>query len=304
MDRQASWRHEGGQFRRQRSSALQPGELQKPLLRDGSETQQDIENRKHVHWSPSTKSFTGRVPGFERPPETACGGAYLKSMVYGGLDAIVTSFALVASVSGSGIGSGAVLVLGFANLIADGISMGFGDYLSSKTEQNYAAYEKKIVDWDVEDDLHAQALNMVEVYETYGMVKNDAEEVVKIFTKYKDLLAAQKMTMQNGLLPPDDDESAWKNGLVTFISFICFGCAPLLSFVLLNPFTNNVNFKFAAACLVTTLTLILLGIFKARISGEKWLGSILSVLGNGGFAAGAAYGISWSLNNIFGINEP
>lgn len=55
--------------------------------------------------------------------------------------------------------------------------MGCGDYLSTTAEQNYAANEQKLADWDVERDLHAQVLNMVEVYEMHGMEKTDAEEV-------------------------------------------------------------------------------------------------------------------------------
>ncbi|CAM6114539.1 unnamed protein product [Calypogeia fissa] len=66
--------------------------------------------------------------------------------------------------------------------------MGFGDYLSTTTEQNYASNEQKVADWEVERDLHAQAINMVEVYEMNGMEKSDAEKVVKFFSKYKDLL--------------------------------------------------------------------------------------------------------------------
>ncbi|CAM6118749.1 unnamed protein product [Calypogeia fissa] len=153
--------------------------------------------------------------------------------------------------------------------------MGFGDYLSTTTEQNYAANEQKVVDWEVERDLHAQTINMVEVYEMNDMGKSDAEKVVKIFSKYKDLLVEQKMTLQDGLLPPEEEEEAWKNGVVTFVSFLGFGCTPILAYVVLNSFTNNVLVKFACACLVTALALIVLGIAKARISGGKYLSSAL-----------------------------
>ncbi|CAM6117882.1 unnamed protein product [Calypogeia fissa] len=302
------WPRDGGQFLRRQSSNSSTQSLDQPLIGEDVEGMSDLERSKHVHWSGSTRSLYGLGRDYEaeneRPAEVGIGGSYVKSIVYGGLDAIVTSFALVASVSGSGIGSGAVLVLGLANLIADGISMGFGDYLSTTTEQNYAANEQKIADWEVERDLHAQAINMVEVYEMNGMEKSDAEEVVKIFSKYKDLLVEQKMTMQDGLLPPDEEEEAWKNGIVTFVSFLGFGCTPILAYVILSPFTNNVHVKFASACLVTALALIVLGIAKARISGGKYLSSALTVLSNGGFAAAAAYAISWGLTNLLGIEEP
>ncbi len=53
---------------------------------------------------------------------------YIKSIVYGGMDGIITTFAIVAGVAGASLASSIVLILGFANLIADGISMATGDY--------------------------------------------------------------------------------------------------------------------------------------------------------------------------------
>lgn len=59
---------------------------------------------------------------------------YLSEFVYGGIDGAVTTFAVVAGATGAGFNATIVIVLGFANLIADGFSMGVGSYLSSKSE--------------------------------------------------------------------------------------------------------------------------------------------------------------------------
>lgn len=60
---------------------------------------------------------------------------YLSEFVYGGIDGAVTTFAVVAGATGAGFDTKVILVLGFANLIADGFSMGVGSYLSTKSEQ-------------------------------------------------------------------------------------------------------------------------------------------------------------------------
>lgn len=60
---------------------------------------------------------------------------YLGEFVYGGIDGAVTTFAVVAGATGARFDTKILLVLGFANLIADGFSMGVGSYLSSKSEQ-------------------------------------------------------------------------------------------------------------------------------------------------------------------------
>ncbi|MHA1713754.1 MAG: VIT1/CCC1 transporter family protein [Candidatus Ranarchaeia archaeon] len=51
-------------------------------------------------------------------------GRYIKSIIYGGLDGIITTFAVVAGVTGAALSAVVVLILGISNLVADGISMG------------------------------------------------------------------------------------------------------------------------------------------------------------------------------------
>ena len=59
-----------------------------------------------------------------------------KSIVYGGMDGIVTTFAVVAGAVGGNLGITPIVILGFSNLLADGFSMAVGDYLSSTTEKS------------------------------------------------------------------------------------------------------------------------------------------------------------------------
>ena len=72
---------------------------------------------------------------------------YIKDIVYGANDGIVTTFAVVAGSVGAGLSAEVILILGFASLVADGFSMGAGNYLGSKSEMEVAAesgqeYEK------------------------------------------------------------------------------------------------------------------------------------------------------------------
>lgn len=62
---------------------------------------------------------------------------WLKATVYGANDGIVTTFAVVSGVAGAGLSARVVLILGIANLIADGLSMGVGDYLGEMSEQRW-----------------------------------------------------------------------------------------------------------------------------------------------------------------------
>jgi VIT1/CCC1 family predicted Fe2+/Mn2+ transporter len=61
---------------------------------------------------------------------------YIRDLVYGALDGIITTFAVVAGVTGGALSLKAVLVVGAANLLADGLSMGVGNYLSIKSHES------------------------------------------------------------------------------------------------------------------------------------------------------------------------
>ena len=68
---------------------------------------------------------------------------YLPQLVYGGIDGSITTFAVVAGVIGASLSSSIVLILGFANLFADGFSMATSDYFSIKSENDLYSKKKK-----------------------------------------------------------------------------------------------------------------------------------------------------------------
>ena len=76
-----------------------------------------------------------------REPDTVGDFArhYLRDIVYGAIDGIVTTFAVVAGVTGGALSSRAVLIVGIANLFADGLSMGVGNYLSIRSHESVRA---------------------------------------------------------------------------------------------------------------------------------------------------------------------
>ena len=71
------------------------------------------------------------------------GGTYIRDAVFGANDGIVTTFAVVAGVAGANLPLSTVLILGFANLLADGLAMGLGNYLGMKSELDLAPQIKQ-----------------------------------------------------------------------------------------------------------------------------------------------------------------
>ena len=70
---------------------------------------------------------------------------YLPDLVYGANDGVITTFAVVCGVVGAGLSSTVILILGFANLVADGFSMGASNYLSRRSYPDAADRDEPAV---------------------------------------------------------------------------------------------------------------------------------------------------------------
>ncbi|MES1909515.1 MAG: hypothetical protein MHM6MM_002241 [Cercozoa sp. M6MM] len=225
----------------------------------------DLEASKQAH---NANGFTAVASQENHSTEQ---GKYIKSIVFGGLDGIITTFAIVAGVAGADLSSDVVLVLGFANLIADGLSMGIGDYLSSQAEKDYAVAERQREAWELENFPEGEKQEMVQIYTSKGFSEEDARNIIDTMAQHRDFFLDHMMVEELGVMPPDPDESPAKNGLVTFISFLVFGFVPLLAYLILNSvdFGDSFNPTFLVSCLMTVLTLGLLGVVKARLANER-----------------------------------
>ncbi|GJU82537.1 membrane protein of ER body-like protein [Tanacetum coccineum] len=127
-------------------------------------------------------------------------------------------------------------------------------------------------------------------------------KVVNIFAKYGDIMVDEKM-LQDGTFTPDEGEKPWKKGLITFGSFLVFGSAPILAFIILIPFTRNDTHKFIGACIFSALALAAIGIAKAKITGQIYVLSAGGTLLNGAIAGFAAYAVGWILRDVAGLED-
>jgi vacuolar iron transporter family protein len=138
---------------------------------------------------------------------------------------------------------------------------------------------------------------MVELYVARGMAEADAENVIDVMAKYPNFFLDVMMVEELGLMPPDDGESPAKNGLVTFLAFVCFGFVPLTSYVLAGVTGASADANFIAACVLTALMMLALGAAKAKFTNQSTTRSAALMLLNGSIAATAAYLVSWGISS-------
>ena len=236
----------------------------------------------------------------------------IKSVIYGGLDGIITTFAVVAGVQGADLSAQVILALGFGNLLADAISMGAGDYLSDKAEYDLATMQSKSIESSMKDNdtpTEEQKTRLATSYsENYtNLTQEDAINMVNILSSDTKLFLDSYLRECLGNEPADDDSSPAISGLVTMISFIIFGFVPLIAYVIYQigglSNENNQSTEFIICIVLTLLTMGALGALKGKVTDGNMIKSALFVAVNGAVAAAASYLVSWAVAEIVGIRE-
>jgi VIT1/CCC1 family predicted Fe2+/Mn2+ transporter len=222
------------------------------------------------------------------------GGAaseYVKSIVFGGLDGIITTFAIVGAAAGAGQDWKTVLVFGFANAVADAFSMGFGEFISGKAELDQAQFERAREEWEVEHNIQGEIDEMIEIYQEKGFPEEDAKAIVGIISKDPKRFVDIMMVEELGILVDTDDDwrGPLKQGLVMFLSFIFFGIFPLLAY--LGGKGKGVDWVFGLACGITGLGLLILGAAKGFLTGLSIPFTSVKMLFSGAVSGGVSFGI-------------
>ena len=246
---------------------------------------------------------------------------YIKSMVFGGLDGIITTFAVVSAGAGAELEARVVILLGCANLISDGISMGLGDYFSEKAEaEGEEAEKERLIDTLTKHPAGALKEVAAHFVRKKGFSQPDASHMLSRYAKYTDefadLIMAEddsKLEHVIGLLADlpaedaagsgaaggeeeeDDPDEIWKQGMVTMVSFWCFGSIPVIAFAIASALGANKQTTFVVDIIITVLTLASLGVTQARITGESMSKKAVQMIINGALACIAGYLIAWFL---------
>lgn len=223
-------------------------------------------------------------------------GKYIKSTVYGGLDGIITTFAVVAGSVGGELSFRVVLILGFSNLLADGFSMAVGDFLSTKSQNEYEKTVRHKKQIDIMQHPEQEANQIKDSFTEQGINEQDADLLVTTLAKYEKPFVNQIMKMEYGSNTTED--SPLKNAIVTFLSFSIFGIVPLLIYVLSMYIPGLLQNAFYIAALLTGMTLFILGAIKSKVTQSNWLRSGFEMLVVGGLAALVAYGVGVILGSI------
>jgi vacuolar iron transporter family protein len=220
---------------------------------------------------------------------------YLPEVVYGSMDGIVTTFAVVAGSAGADLTINIILVLGMSNLIADGLSMSIGSYLSKKSELDNYNKHLRIEEWEIENMPEVERQEVIDIYKEKGFSGSELEMVVNRITSNKQVWIDTMMKDELGLTL--EKKSPFRSGLSTLFSFIVAGGIPLIFYVFAYSGKLGLN-PFFLSSIVTLIAFIVIGYIKTYVTKIGLVRSVLETLALGTSAATAAYFLGDYLERI------
>jgi vacuolar iron transporter family protein len=231
------------------------------------------------------------------PFQDISSGGYIKDVVFGASDGIVTTFAIVAGATGARFSFTIILILGVANLLADGFSMAAANYLATKSGIDYAKKEREREQWEIENMPNAEKEEVKQIFRKKGLSPRFSMILSKIVASNKKVWLDLMLHEELGIVL-SKETSPKKNAAATFFSFLAAGFVPLLFFVL--ALTFGLPNPFALSAVVTALTLFTVGALRIKVTGKNWVKSGVEMLSIGGVAATIAFAVGYLLQSLIG----
>ncbi len=215
---------------------------------------------------------------------------YVRDWVYGGIDGAVTTFAIVAGVEGAELSSRVVLILGVANLIADGFSMAASNYSGTKSEVDDVVRLREIEKKHIAVAPEGEREEIRQILQRKGLSGEALNEATQAITSNEEVWVNTMLIEEYGRSPTL--RSPWLSAWSTFAAFLICGAVPLL------PFLFSAVEPFLTSSILTALVFFAIGSAKSRWSLQRWWHSGLETSIIGLTAASAAYAIGYILKSL------
>ncbi|MFQ5539256.1 MAG: VIT1/CCC1 transporter family protein [Candidatus Binatia bacterium] len=223
---------------------------------------------------------------------------HLADAVLGATDGIITTFAIVAGAAGARLSPGIVLIMGFANLLADGLSMAIGNYLGARSQQEYWQVERAREIWEIEQIPDAERDEIRRIYRRKGFEGEMLEDIVRTITADKERWVEEMMREELGI--QEERINPLMSGTITFAAFALAGVLPVFPYVLAFFNSALIESSFIQSIGITAMALFSVGVARRFMTRRPWWQSGLEFLGIGGLAAACAFFVGYTLRGLIG----
>lgn len=220
--------------------------------------------------------------------------SHVRDAVYGAMDGIVTTFAVVCGVAGSGLSAGVVIVLGCANLVGDGFSMAVSNYLGTRADRQLVERARNIEEQHLSACPEGEREEIRQIFTGQGLCGRELEAMVSFVTSDRRRWIDTMIQEEYGL--PLKGPSPRLAALVTFAAFVIAGALPLIPF-LWHPWVG-VQSAYLASMATTAGAFFVVGAVKGRFVGQSWHRAGVEACLVGGAAALLAYLVGLFLGGV------
>ncbi len=226
------------------------------------------------------------VPSQERHPH---GGDWLREIVFGLNDGLVTTLVFIVAASALAQSHAALLLIALSEVSAGGVSMALGGYLSARTERDLLAHRIATERHEIATEPEEERAELRDIYRKKGLRGSLLERVVAQLTATDERWLQALVHDELGVI--DNEEIApWRQGLQIGASFVLGGLIPTVAVLvgLPQPWMQ------VGAYALTALTALGLGALKARYSlkGPVRNGLEFLAIVTAGTVAGAIIGLA------------
>lgn len=223
-------------------------------------------------------------------------GRYLRDFVFGAIDGIVTTFAVAAGAVGGRLGATVVVVLGVANLVADGFSMAASNFLGYRAEAEQRARIQREEQQHVDLAPEGEREEVRQILAAKGFRGEELEHAVDLVTSRRDWWIETMVREEHGF--GDEPHGPARSALVTFAAFVVAGTIPLVPFLADSLAGVSVSTPFLWSSMCAAIGFVLVGALKSRFIDRAWWQAGVETLAVGGVAAALAYGAGVLLANF------
>lgn len=219
------------------------------------------------------------------------GNRTVRDVVLGMADGLTVPFALAAGLTGAIDATWIIVVAGLAEIAAGAIAMGLGGYLAARSDAEHYESERAREQREVHDKPEAEAAEVMEVLESYGVKADAARPLVDSLRRNPQGWVDFMMRFELGLERPKPERALW-SALTIGGAYAAGGLIPLWPYML----TKTATTALAVSSGVTLVALLVFGYVKGRYTGAPAVRSGIQTTLIGGLAAGAAFALARAIS--------
>lgn len=222
--------------------------------------------------------------------------SHLRDFIYGGIDGTVTTFAVVAGVAGARLSTTVVIILGVANLIADGFSMAVSNFLATRAERQERDLARAVEEHEIHAIPEGEREEIRQIFALKGFSGDELDRVVDVITSNPSVWVDTMMVDELGY--GRTRTHPFRAARATFVAFVIVGSVPLTPFLvdLFGP--SLIADPFLWSLPLTAFAFFVVGAMKSRFVTQRWWWSGAETLTVGGIAAAIAYGLGAALEKL------